>query len=114
MTSRLDSLSMKRNRHHSSVPLVVLDNPAALEYARSLFECDIPMGVVSGRYSVILPFMVGNNGQTVALVADVNDPDQLAGAIGVVERRLGRVSSVIRYATDVPAEVGSSEASRAS
>ncbi|KSU54909.1 MULTISPECIES: hypothetical protein [Gordonia] len=105
---------MKRTTHRASVPLVVLDDPAALDYARSLFDCDIPLGVVSSRYSVILPFMVGNNGLTVALVADVDDPDQLAGAIGIVERRLGRVTSVIRYAGDVPVEVGASETSRAS
>lgn len=114
LTSRVDPQNMKRTTHRASVPLVVLDDPAALDYARSLFDCDIPLGVVSSRYSVILPFMVGNNGLTVALVADVDDPDQLAGAIGIVERRLGRVTSVIRYAGDVPVEVGASETSRAS
>ncbi|GAA3726217.1 hypothetical protein [Gordonia hankookensis] len=94
---------MRKNTHTPTVPLIVLDDdPAVLDYARALFRRDIPLGVVSSQYSAAVPFMLGNNGHTAALVADVDDPDQLAEAIVLVERRLGRVTSVIRYATDLP------------
>ena len=39
--------------------------------------------------------------QVYALVADVDDPEQLAAAILTVERRLGTVGSVIRYGADL-------------
>ncbi|RPA12115.1 hypothetical protein [Gordonia sp. OPL2] len=97
---------MRKNTRTPTVPLVVLDDdPAALDYARALFLRDIPLGVVSSQYSAAIPFMLGNNGHTVALVADVDDPDQLAEAIVLVERRLGHVGSVIRYAADLPTDI---------
>ena len=94
---------MRKNKHISSVPLVVLDDPAAIDHAHDLFRRDIPLAVVSSQYSAVLPFMIGNNGHTAAFVADVDDPDQLAEAIVIIERRFGRVGSVIRYAADIPA-----------
>ncbi|WP_238421982.1 hypothetical protein [Gordonia sp. 'Campus'] len=94
---------MRRNKHVTSVPLVVLENPAAIDHAYDLFRHDIPLAVVSSQYSAVLPFMLGNNGHTAALVADVDDPGQLAEAIVIIERRFGRVDSVIRYAADLPA-----------
>ncbi|KSU52956.1 MULTISPECIES: hypothetical protein [Gordonia] len=94
---------MRKNKHISSVPLVVLDDPAAIDHAYDLFRRDIPLAVVSSEYSAVLPFMLGNNGHTAAFVADVDDPDQLAEAIVIIERRFGRVGSVIRYAADIPA-----------
>ncbi|EON32218.1 MULTISPECIES: hypothetical protein [Gordonia] len=93
---------MRRSKNTVSVPLVVLEDPAAIDYAHALFRLDIPVAVVSSEYSAVLPFMVGNNGYTAALVADVDDPEQLAEAIVIIERRFGRVDSVIRYATDLP------------
>lgn len=87
-----------------SVPLVVLEEPAAIDYAHLLSSSNIPLAVVSNQYSAVLPFMLGNNGRTAALVADVDDPNQLAEAIVIIERRFGRVDSVIRYASDLPAE----------
>ncbi|MFW0784465.1 hypothetical protein AAFP35_08060 [Gordonia sp. CPCC 206044] len=94
-----------RKSTRTEVPLVVLDDDAAvLEHARSLFRHGVPLAVISSHYSEVVPFMLGNNGRTVALVADVDDPDQLAGAITVVEGRLGRVGSVVRYGTDLPAD----------
>ncbi|WP_124707798.1 hypothetical protein [Gordonia insulae] len=95
---------MRKNTRTPTVPLIVLDgDPAVLDHARALFRHDIPLGVVSSEYSGVVPFMLGNNGHTVALVADVDDPGQLAEAIVLVEQRLGRVSSVIRYPADLPA-----------
>ncbi|MFE0748672.1 hypothetical protein [Gordonia sp. NPDC058843] len=93
---------MRRSKNTASVPLVVLEDPAAIDYAHTLFRLDIPVAVVSSEYSAVLPFMVRNNGYTTALVADVDDPEQLAEAIVIIERRFGRVDSVIRYATDLP------------
>lgn len=92
-------------RKHTTpdVSLVVLDEDVAvLDYANEMFAHDEPIGVVSAHYSTIMPFMLGNNGHTVALVADVDDTDQLAEAIVTVEKRLGHVSSVIRYQADLP------------
>ncbi|MFT4127820.1 MAG: hypothetical protein QM662_16525 [Gordonia sp. (in: high G+C Gram-positive bacteria)] len=86
-----------------TVPLVVLtDDRAVRDYAQSLFDARIPVAIVSSTYSDIVPFMLANNGFTVALVADVDNPDQLAGAILTAEQRLGPVGAVIRYATDLP------------
>lgn len=94
---------MRRNTHHPQVAVIVVDDdPAVLDHARDLFAHDIPFGVVSGRYTAVVPFMLGNNGHTVALVADVDDPDQLAQAIALTEHRLGPVGAVIRYASDLP------------
>ncbi|MFT4042066.1 MAG: hypothetical protein QM673_02765 [Gordonia sp. (in: high G+C Gram-positive bacteria)] len=88
----------------TDVPLIVLDDDEAVaEYAERRFRAGIPLAVVSGHYSDVIPYMLHNNGHTVALVADVNDPVQLAETIVLVERRLGRVGSVIRYGTDLPA-----------
>ena len=96
---------MRNSRKHTlSVPLVVLEEPAAIDYAHLLSSSNIPLAVVSNQYSAVLPFMLGNNGRTAALVADVDDPNQLAEAIVIIERRFGRVDSVIRYASDLPAE----------
>ena len=96
---------MRKNTRTPTVPLVVLDDdPIVLDHARDLFRRDIPLGVVSSQYSAAIPFMLGNNGHTVALVADVDDPDQLAEAIVLVERRLGHVGSVVRYAADLPVD----------
>lgn len=93
----------KHKNTNSDVALVVLDDDAAVaDYAHSLFDHDIPLGVVSTHYSDVVPFMLGNNGHTVALVAEVDDPDQLAAAILHVERRLGNVGTVVRYAADLP------------
>ncbi|MFI8773434.1 hypothetical protein ACIGKQ_14885 [Gordonia sp. NPDC062954] len=95
---------MRKNTRSPDVALVVVDDdPAVLDHARALFAHDIPFGVVGSQYSAVVPFMLGNNGHTVALVADVDDPDQLAGAIMTTERRLGPVRAVIRYASDLPA-----------
>lgn len=92
--------------HHDTtrdVPLVVIDDdPVVADHARALFAAGRPMAVVSSRYSDIMPFMLRNNGHTVALVANVDDTAQLAEAIVLVERRLGHVASVIRYASDLP------------
>ncbi|MXP22972.1 hypothetical protein GIY30_16670 [Gordonia sp. HNM0687] len=94
---------MRKNTRSPHVALVVVDDdPAVRDHARTLFAHDIPFGVVSGHYSAVVPFMLGNNGHTVALVADVDDPDQLAEAIVATERRLGPVGAVIRYASDLP------------
>ncbi|GAB93870.1 hypothetical protein GORHZ_247_00080 [Gordonia rhizosphera NBRC 16068] len=94
----------KLTRTQTTVPLIVLDDdPAVADHARALFAQNVPVAVVSSQYSTVVPFMLGNNGYTVALVADVDDPDQLAEAIVIVERRLGRVGSVVRYAADLPA-----------
>ncbi|MDS1115211.1 hypothetical protein RD149_15715 [Gordonia westfalica] len=93
---------MNRRTSIPSVPLVVLDETIAHDYARSLFDRDIPLGVISSTYYRVLPFMLYNNGHTVAVVADADDPGELAEAIVIVERRLGRVNSVVRYASDLP------------
>lgn len=93
---------MRKNTRTPDIPLVVLDDdPAVLDYARDLFHRDIPLSVVSSSYSTVVPFMLGNNGHTVALVADVDDTEQLAEAIVLTEKRLGHVNRVIRYATDL-------------
>ncbi|MDL9938432.1 hypothetical protein QSJ18_16910 [Gordonia sp. ABSL1-1] len=92
--------------HHPrpEVTLVVLDDdPAVADHARALFDAGHPLAVVSNHYSAVVPFMLGNNGDTVALVADVDDPSQFASAIATTERRLGTVAEVIRYRTDLPA-----------
>ncbi len=95
---------MRKNTQPHDVALVVLDDDnAVLDYAQDMFSHDQPLGVVSTRYSTVMPFMLGNNGHTVALVADVDDTNQLAEAIVIVEKRLGHVGSVIRYRTDLPA-----------
>ncbi len=95
---------MRRIRHpQPEVTLVVLDDDAVVaDHARALFEANVPLAVVSNHYTAVVPFMLGNNGYTVALVADVDDPAQLAGAIAITEQRLGPVAAVIRYATDLP------------
>ncbi|MEE3848958.1 hypothetical protein VZC37_01335 [Gordonia sp. LSe1-13] len=94
-------------RKHTRVPdvalVVVDDDPAVLDHARDLFRRNVPLAVVSNHYADVVPFMLGNNGYTVALVADVDDPGQLAEAIVITERRLGPVGSVIRYAADLSA-----------
>ncbi|MFT3716149.1 MAG: hypothetical protein QM774_09440 [Gordonia sp. (in: high G+C Gram-positive bacteria)] len=83
--------------------LVVLDDDqAVLDYAHALADADQPIGVVSSGYRLVIPFLIGNAGHTVALVADPDDPAQLAAAIARVEERLGRVSAVIRTAADIP------------
>ncbi|MFW0796198.1 hypothetical protein AAFP30_20460 [Gordonia sp. CPCC 205515] len=94
---------MRKHTHTPDVALVVLDDdPSVLDYARTLVAHDVPVSVVSSSYSMVVPFMLGNNGHTVALVADVDDTDQLAGAIVATERRLGHVDRVIRYSADLP------------
>lgn len=95
---------MRRIRNHrQSVSLVVLDDdPVVADHARTLFATGAPLAVVSSYYSQVVPFMLGNNGHTVALVADVDDPTQLAEAIVITEQRLGTVSAVIRYLGDLP------------
>ena len=95
---------MNTNSAQPSVQLVVLDDDqAALDYARALVAADVPVGVVSASYPLVIPFLISNRGLTAAVVADVDDPDQLASAIHRVEQKLGRVSAVIRYASDIPA-----------
>ncbi|MGV9710637.1 hypothetical protein ACWDTI_08225 [Gordonia sp. NPDC003424] len=94
---------MRKHTRTPDVPLVILDDdPTVLDYARTLVAHNVPVSVVSTSYTTVVPFMLGNNGHTVALVADVDDTDQLAGAILATERRLGHVDRVIRYATDLP------------
>lgn len=94
---------MRKHTRTPDVPLVVLDgDPSVIDYARTLVAHDVPVSVVSTSYSTVVPFMLGNNGHTVALVADIDDTDQLAGAIVATERRLGHVDRVIRYASDLP------------
>lgn len=103
-------MKLRLNRHSAHpdptaapVPLVVLGSDAGVaDYARHLFAVGTPFGVVSDSYSDIVPFMLGNNGRTVALVADIDDSAQLAEAIVLIEKRIGRVSQVIRYGTDLP------------
>ena len=94
---------MRKNTTTSAAPLVILDDEAAVaNSAPDLFTRNEPLGVISTRYSVIMPFMVSNNGRTVALIADADDPKQLSEAVAIVERRLGHLSSVIRYRTELP------------
>lgn len=94
---------MRIHKPAAEVPMIVLTEDSAVRaYAEHLFDADIPVAIVSSNYSDVIPFMLGNNGHTVALVADVDDPEQLAGAIVTIERRLGPVGSVVRYATDLP------------
>ena len=84
------------------VPLVVLDDDALVSrYAKTLFDEGTPVAVVSSNYYDVVPFMLRNNGHTVALVADVDDTTQLAEAIMIVEHRLGHVAAVIRYEADL-------------
>ncbi|GAB20468.1 hypothetical protein GOEFS_115_01080 [Gordonia effusa NBRC 100432] len=91
------------NAHDAPVPLIVIgSDPAVADYARHLFAVGTPFGVVSDSYSDIVPFMLGNNGHTVALVADIDDSAQLAEAIVLIEKRIGRVHNVVRYSTDLP------------
>ncbi|MCH5642087.1 MULTISPECIES: hypothetical protein [unclassified Gordonia (in: high G+C Gram-positive bacteria)] len=95
---------MRRIRNpRPDVTLVVLDDDASVaDHARTLFAAQAPLAVVSAHYSQVVPFMLGNNGYTVALVADVDDPNQLAEAIAITEQRLGTVAAVVRYAADLP------------
>ncbi len=102
---------MRMHKPAPEVPMIVLtDDRAVHAYADTLFDAGMPLAVVSSTYSDVVPYMLGNNGHTVALVADVDDPEQLAGAIVTVERRLGPVGAVVRYATDLPATSVSSAA----
>lgn len=102
---------MRMHKPAPEVPMIVLtDDRAVHTYADTLFDAGVPLAVVSSTYSDVVPYMLGNNGHTVALVADVDDPEQLAGAIVTVERRLGPVGAVVRYATDLPATSVSSAA----
>lgn len=94
---------MRIHKPAPEVPMIVLtEDPAVRAYAEQLFEADVPVAIVSSSYSDVIPFMLDNNGHTVALVADIDDPEQLASAIVTIERRLGRVGSVVRYAADLP------------
>lgn len=94
---------MRPSKPVPEIAMVVLtDEPSVRDHANTLVTAGIPVAIVSARYSDVVPFMFGNNGHTVVLVADVDDPEQLAGAIATIERRLGTVGSVIRYATDLP------------
>ncbi|MFW0791138.1 hypothetical protein [Gordonia sp. CPCC 205333] len=103
MKLRLNRSSIHPNAQDAPVPLVVIgSDPAVADYARHLFAVGTPFGVVSDSYSDIVPFMLGNNGHTVALVADIDDAAQLAEAIMLIEKRIGRVSRVVRYLTDLP------------
>lgn len=94
---------MKLHKQPSpDVPLVVLDDDVLVaRYATTLFDEGTPVAVVSSNYYDVVPFMLRNNGHTVALVADVDDTAQLAEAITIVEQRLGHVASVIRYEADL-------------
>ncbi|GAA1481644.1 hypothetical protein GCM10009624_20840 [Gordonia sinesedis] len=93
---------MRHSHTRPEVPLVILgDDDLVWAHARRLFAANVPLAVVSCSYSDVVPFMLGNNGYTVALVADVDDTAQLADAIVSVEQRLGPVGSVIRYASDL-------------
>lgn len=89
----------------AGVPLLVLgSDPDVADYARHLFAVGTPFGVVSDSYSEIVPFMLSNNGHTVALVADIDDSAQLAEAIVLIGKRIGRVSHVVRYSSDLHPE----------
>lgn len=93
---------MKMHKPSPDIPLVVLDDEARVaQYAQALFDEGTPVAIVGSNYYDVVPFMLRNNGHTVALVADVDDITQLAEAITVVERRLGHVGSVIRYESDL-------------
>lgn len=83
------------------VPLVVLDDDALVATTPRPCSTGTPVAVVSSNYYDVVPFMLRNNGHTVALVADVDDTTQLAEAILIVEQRLGHVAAVIRYETDL-------------
>lgn len=73
---------MRMHKPAPEVPMIVLtDDRAVHAYADTLFDAGVPLAVVSSTYSDVVPYMLGNNGHTVALVADVDDPEQLAGAI---------------------------------
>ncbi len=94
-----------RNRRKitpTDIPLIVLDDETT-EYARRLAEAGTPMAVVSDQYAPVLPFMVGNNGYTVAMVADVEDPIQLADVLGRVESRIGPVTRTVGGHRSTPA-----------
>ncbi|MFT4199188.1 hypothetical protein [Gordonia sp. (in: high G+C Gram-positive bacteria)] len=84
-----------------SVELVVLDDDAARAYAHTLLAAGVEFAVVAGRPSFVRPFQ--SSPAVAAFVADIDDPDQLAGVIGRVEQQLAPVGSVIRYRADVPA-----------
>lgn len=102
---------MRIHKPAPEVPMIVLTEDAAVRaYAETLFDAGVPMAIVSSNYYDVVPYMLENNGYTVALVADVDEPGQLAGAILTVERRLGPVGSVVRYASDLPTASAASAA----
>lgn len=98
-----DSRNMVITQHfHLSVTLVILDgDDAVAEYAHSLHRAGVRLAVLGASAESTAPFATGSAALT--LVADVDDPDQIARAITVVEERLGRVTGVIRYRSDLPA-----------
>ncbi|EGD54469.1 hypothetical protein [Gordonia neofelifaecis] len=87
----------------TDIPLLILDDESVAAYAARLAADRRPMAVVSSSYSPVLPFMIGNNGYTVAMVADVNDPIQLADVIDRVQSRLGPISRTVHDSSDLPA-----------
>ncbi|MFT3660220.1 MAG: hypothetical protein QM809_02140 [Gordonia sp. (in: high G+C Gram-positive bacteria)] len=83
-----------------TVQLVILDSPAAHRYARALARNGVGFGVVGDRASDVVPFLTGSGGGVVALVADPDDPGQLADAVDRVERRLTARAVLIRHHGD--------------
>ncbi|WP_335334151.1 hypothetical protein [Gordonia phthalatica] len=78
-------------------------NDQTIDYARSRAAAGTPMAVVSDKYSTVVPFMLGNNGYTIALVADVNDPIQLDEVLDRVQSRIGAVTRTVRGTDSLPA-----------
>ncbi|MBM7366160.1 hypothetical protein [Gordonia hydrophobica] len=81
----------------TDIPLLVLGDDDVAAVARDLSAQGLPMAVVGSDYASVVPFMTGRRiGYTVALVADVDDPIQLADVLSRVESRLGPVTRTVR------------------
>ncbi|MGO3327400.1 hypothetical protein [Gordonia sp. (in: high G+C Gram-positive bacteria)] len=80
----------------ADIPLLVIDDDTASRLAHELTSTGRPVAIVGRDYRSVVPFMVGRSGYTVALVADVDDPIQLADVFDRVESRLGPVTRTLR------------------
>lgn len=80
----------------TDTPLLVVDDEAIAQMARDLTATGTPIAVVGRDYGSVVPFMVGRSGYTVALIADVDDPIQMADVLQRVESRIGTVTRTVR------------------
>ncbi|MEZ5212953.1 MULTISPECIES: hypothetical protein [unclassified Gordonia (in: high G+C Gram-positive bacteria)] len=83
-----------------TVQVVVLDDPAAHDYARRLAATGARFGVIGARSVDVVPYLTGATGNVVALIADADDPAQLADAVSRVEDRLQALAAVVRHRRD--------------